>query len=72
MSIFFEEGCFIVEISNSSDDPEVSIARARVEPGRATQWHRLMGISERYVILEGKGPSFDGKGACDFDIQYAE
>ena len=49
------EGCSIVEISNSPDDPHLSIARARVEPGVTTQWHRLAGIAERYVILEGSG-----------------
>ena len=26
------EGCFITELSNTPDDPQVSIARARVEP----------------------------------------
>ena len=49
------EGCSIVEVSNSPDDPQLSIARARVEPGVTTQWHRLAGIAERYVILEGRG-----------------
>ena len=49
------EGCFIIEVSNSPDDPQLSIARARVEPGVTTQWHRLAGIAERYVILEGSG-----------------
>lgn len=52
---FPDEGCHIIEMSNASDDPDVSIARARVESGKSTRWHRLMGISERYVILEGKG-----------------
>ena len=32
-----------------------SVARARVEPGRTTRWHRLDAITERYVILEGRG-----------------
>ena len=52
---FFDEGCHIVEVSNSSDDPEVSIARARVEPGVTTQWHSLEATTERYVILQGTG-----------------
>lgn len=52
---FFEEGCFITELSNSETDPEVSVARARVEPGKITKWHALEGISERYLILEGRG-----------------
>ncbi len=52
---YFVEGCFITELSNSDADPEVSIARARVEPGVTTRWHRLAGTTERYVILEGEG-----------------
>jgi mannose-6-phosphate isomerase-like protein (cupin superfamily) len=47
------EKCYIIEMSNSDDDPDASIARARVEPGVTTRWHRLVGITERYVILEG-------------------
>lgn len=49
------EGCFINELSNTPDDPDVSIALARVQPGDTTGWHRLSGTAERYVILEGKG-----------------
>ena len=49
------EKCHIIELSNTSDDPDVSIARARVEPGITTRWHRVVGTAERYVILEGKG-----------------
>ena len=52
---YISEGCFITELSNSNDDPDVSIARARVEPGVTTAWHRLRDTSERYVILEGRG-----------------
>lgn len=52
---YFDEGCFINELSNSADDPAVSIARARVEVGQVTQWHSLIDITERYVILEGSG-----------------
>lgn len=52
---YTEEGCFITELSNTQDDPDVSIARARVEPGVCTRWHRVVGTAERYVILEGKG-----------------
>ncbi len=49
------EKCYITELSNTSDDPEVSIARARVEPGVITRWHRLKASSERYYIIDGKG-----------------
>ena len=51
----FEEGCFITEWLNSPDDPALSIARARVPPGVTTRLHRLAGVSERYVILQGLG-----------------
>ncbi|MDB5813615.1 MAG: cupin [Rhodocyclales bacterium] len=52
---FFAEGCYISEWSNSPDDADASIARARVLPGVTTRWHRLTGIVERYVILQGEG-----------------
>ncbi len=52
---YFDEGCYINELSNSADDPELSIARARVAPGQTTRWHRLHGVSERYLVLEGRG-----------------
>jgi mannose-6-phosphate isomerase-like protein (cupin superfamily) len=53
--LYTDERCFITELSNTPDDPDVSIARARVGSGMTTRWHRLRGITERYVILEGKG-----------------
>ncbi len=52
---FFVEGCHINELSNAVDDADVSIARARVEPGITTRWHLLEGIAERYVLLQGEG-----------------
>ena len=52
---FFIEGCFITELSNSADDPDVSVARARLEVGKTTRWHYLRGTGERYVVLEGMG-----------------
>ena len=52
---YFEEGCYITELANSSDDPELSIARARVLPGITTRWHRLRNMTERYLLLEGRG-----------------
>jgi mannose-6-phosphate isomerase-like protein (cupin superfamily) len=52
---WFEEGCFITELSNTPDDPAVSIARARVPRGVTTRWHRVKDTVERYVILEGSG-----------------
>ncbi|MBF6026095.1 cupin domain-containing protein [Lysobacter niastensis] len=50
-----DELCHINELSNTADDPELSIARARVAPGIVTRWHRLIGTTERYVIVEGQG-----------------
>ncbi|MFW5970221.1 MAG: cupin domain-containing protein [Halofilum sp. (in: g-proteobacteria)] len=52
---YFEERCHITEWWNTAADEAVSIARARVEPGVTTRLHRLRGVTERYVILEGAG-----------------
>jgi len=52
---YFEEGCFILELSNSAQDPQLSIARARVKVGMTTRLHRLSHTIERYVILSGIG-----------------
>jgi mannose-6-phosphate isomerase-like protein (cupin superfamily) len=52
---WFDEGCHIVEVSNHSDDPGVSIARARVPCGGITRWHRLHDIAERYLVVSGRG-----------------
>lgn len=49
------ERCFITETANSPDDQTVSIARARVEPGVTTVWHKLQGTAERYIIVSGQG-----------------
>jgi len=51
----FAEGCFILDYSNTQADPALSIARARMEPGGVTRWHRLHAITERYVIQSGQG-----------------
>lgn len=52
---WFDEGCHIVEVSNHDDDPQASIARARVPAGGITRWHRLEGIAERYLVVAGRG-----------------
>ncbi len=52
---YTDERCHIRELSNTADDPALSIAQARVVPGGVTRWHRLTGITERYLILEGEG-----------------
>jgi len=53
--LFAEENCRIVEIWNRSADAQVSVARARIEPGRRTRPHSLDGITERYLIVSGRG-----------------
>ena len=50
-----DERCHIIEVANDDGDEQVSIARARVEPGISTAWHKLDGSSERYLIISGKG-----------------
>ena len=50
-----DEGCWILELSNDVDDPDVSVARARVAPGQTTKWHQVDGTEERYVLLAGQG-----------------
>jgi mannose-6-phosphate isomerase-like protein (cupin superfamily) len=52
---YTDELCYINELSNTPNDPGVSIARARVSTGVTTRWHRLHGITERYVVIEGQG-----------------
>lgn len=52
---YSEEKCHILELLNLQGLPNQSIARARVEPGITTAWHKLINTSEVYYILEGKG-----------------
>jgi len=49
------ERCHILELLNKSDDRSQSIARARVEPGVTTAFHKLIGTSEIYYIISGEG-----------------
>lgn len=58
---YFAEKCYITELSNTPDDPDASIARARVAPGVTTRWHRLSGTVERYCIVSGRGRVEVGK-----------
>lgn len=62
---FFDEGCFINELLNTEQDAAVSIARAKVQVGETTRWHRLQGITERYLIVSGQGTANIG----DEDIE---
>ncbi|MBW1649699.1 MAG: cupin domain-containing protein [Deltaproteobacteria bacterium] len=52
---YISENCYIIELYNTPEDPNISIARARVKPGNTTRLHRLIGTSERYYIISGKG-----------------
>jgi mannose-6-phosphate isomerase-like protein (cupin superfamily) len=54
------EGCHILESWNDASDAAVSIARARVEKGVTTLPHRLRGVVERYLIVEGEGRALVG------------
>ncbi|HTM62082.1 MAG TPA: cupin domain-containing protein [Burkholderiales bacterium] len=55
VEVYTPERCYIIELANTPDDPDASIALARVVPGITTRWHRLVGTIERYVIIEGRG-----------------
>src|SRR5215813_8919776 len=48
------ERVWILESWNVAEDTDVSIARARVEPGVTTQLHRV-DVDERYLVIEGRG-----------------
>lgn len=69
---FFQEGCHIIEVSNSEDDHNLSIARARVAPGVTTRWHRLRNTTERYAIISGEGMvevgNLDNVKVCSGDV----
>jgi mannose-6-phosphate isomerase-like protein (cupin superfamily) len=49
------ERCRIFKIWDDDRDGAVSVARATVQPGVTTQPHRLRGVDERYLILQGTG-----------------
>ncbi len=51
---YTDEGCHIIEVINRPDHEDVSIARARVEPGITTRWHTVE-AREIYCILSGRG-----------------
>lgn len=52
---YSDERCHILELLNIPNLSNQSIARARVQPGITTAWHKLTNTSEVYYILEGKG-----------------
>jgi mannose-6-phosphate isomerase-like protein (cupin superfamily) len=55
------ENVRILEAWNVSEDPAVSIARARLAPGQATEVHVLSQTTERYLVLRGTGRVEVGK-----------
>lgn len=59
------ERCFIAENHSQKD---LSIAKARVEPGITTKAHHLIGVQETYIITSGKGKvSVDGMEPTDVE-----
>lgn len=60
--IYSEEKCFITEILNSEDYPDVSVAQVTVKVGVTTVLHKLIETDEKYYILKGIGEmEIDGK-----------
>ena len=49
------ERLFITEMWNRVEDPDVSIAKAKVKPGVTTALHYLDGVDEKYIIISGEG-----------------
>ena len=64
---YTDERCHILELLNTPEYPEASIARARVEPGITTKKHRVANTTERYVILQGSGKAMV-EGQSDSDV----
>ena len=52
--VWTRERCFISELLNDADWPELSLARCRVEAGVTTELHAL-DVTEFYVIERGHG-----------------
>ncbi len=51
---YTDEKCHIIEMLNTTEVENVSVSRARVEPGITTQNHALH-FDEIYYILDGEG-----------------
>ncbi len=49
------ENVRILESWNTEQDPDVSIARARLEKGQSTVTHALIDTEERYLVVSGAG-----------------
>lgn len=59
--VLTEERCHILELVNTALIPDVSLARARVEPGVTTELHAL-DVRELYIVLSGAGVVDCGDG----------
>ncbi len=70
---YIGERCYIAELLNRAETPQVSVARARVLPGMTTELHTLE-AAEIYVILEGEGEVEIGDDCREFvkpgDLAY--
>lgn len=55
MEVQTGDGYFVTEWWNSMQDPALSVARLRIEPGVSTRPYQLHGITERYLFLSGTG-----------------
>jgi len=58
--VWTSERCFIAELLNNEQTSEVSVARARVEPGVSTALHSVS-VAEWYIIESGTGLVTVGK-----------
>lgn len=62
VEFYTAEHYHVTEWWNTPEDPALSVARIRVEPGVRTRSYRLRGITERYLFLSGHGlVEIDGK-----------
>lgn len=66
---FFEEGCYILELSNSDKDSNLSVARARLSPNTQTKLHKLNKTIERYIILQGQGDVMLGNAEMEYSVK---
>lgn len=59
-----DERCFITEVLNHADCPDMSLAIGRVEAGVTTQLHTLT-VEETYCVQKGEGViEIDGQRAA--------
>jgi mannose-6-phosphate isomerase-like protein (cupin superfamily) len=65
--VYTSERCYIAEVLNSPEYPEVSVAQARVSPGITTRLHAVS-VIEWYVIHSGNGRMFLGDSE-PFDVR---